>query len=157
MSKHWDGFLSYCRSAIIMFIIGLLLLYFDQGQCYRYHTTKEAELLLHWELLIAYHFLFLSSTATRSSTLTRGIAGLGAADVCWSGSHVNCAKVRHCEDPGLMIITCWDTCITANKHLCIPKSNTTRIGWITVPLVNVHHRIVQNNFWRHRFDVLSCC
>ena len=44
--------------------------------------------------------------------------------------------------------------IITNKHLRILKSGAARIGWISVPLVNVHRRVVQNNFWRRRFSVL---
>ena len=82
--------------------------------------------------MIAYRFLFLSTTTTRSSTLAEGIAGLGVVGVCCNGGRVRCAKERHCGDPGnLTIAARWvstDTHIVMNKHLRIPGSGAARIG-----------------------------
>jgi len=126
-------------SAVAIFLINLLLLcfglllffgFFSRGR--RYGTTKKLVFQFIENLLDAYRFLFLSTTATETSTLVEGIAGLRAAAVCWNGGHVRCAKERHCGGPrNLIITTRWvstNTHIIMNKHLRIPKSGAARIG-----------------------------
>lgn len=91
---------------------------------------KKLSILIHWESLIAYRFLFLSFT--RASTLLEDIAVLEAAGVCLNGGCVRCIEERYCGDPwNLMITARWVSTVThilMNKHLRIPKSGTSRIG-----------------------------
>lgn len=81
-------------------------------------------------VLVAYRVLFLSTTATETSTLDEGIAGLGAAGVCWNGGRVRCAKERHCGLRNLIITARWvstNTHIIINMHLRIPNSGAARM------------------------------
>jgi hypothetical protein len=133
------------------------LLWVLQPRTTQWHYQKKLNISIHWEPLIAYRFLFLSTT--RASTLLEDIAVLEAADVSWNGGCVRCIEERHCGGPwNLMITARWVSTVTRivmNKHLRIPKSSAARIGWSSVPLINVHRRIAQNNFQRRRLKVLS--